>query len=105
MSRFQCYVQTCIFVADTLQWKQIFPSNSLIFTSHSHVAVSSQGMQDHVGAKSANWLASCVVNLVSKFPITVRHNPGTRLRLLSPRAVQKVYTHAVTHADLECRCV
>ena len=50
-------------------------------------------------------LANCVVNLVSNFPITVRHNPGTRLRLLSPRAAQKVYTHAVTYADLECRCV
>ena len=54
------------------------------------MAVSSQGIQDRLGAKSANWLAGCVVNLVSNFPITVRHNPGTRLRLLSPRAVQEV---------------
>ena len=30
--------------------------NKLI-TSHGHVAMSSQGMQDHLGAKSANWLA------------------------------------------------
>ena len=29
-----------------------------IFTWHGHVAVSSQGMQDRLGAKSANWLAS-----------------------------------------------
>ena len=28
-----------------------------VITWHGHVAVSSQGMQDHVGAKSANWLA------------------------------------------------
>ena len=27
-------------------------------TCHDHVAVSTQGMQDHLGAKSANWLAS-----------------------------------------------
>ena len=26
-------------------------------TWHGHVAVSSQGMQDHLGAKPANWLA------------------------------------------------
>ena len=57
------------------------------------MAVSSQGMQDHVGAKSANWMASCVVNLVSNFPFPVRHNPGARLRLLSLRAVQEVYTN------------
>ena len=39
------------------------------------MAVSSQGMQDHLGATSANWLASwlagwlagCVVNLVFNF--------------------------------------
>ena len=31
------------------------------------LAVLSQGMQDHLGAKSANWLAGCVVNLVSNF--------------------------------------
>ena len=29
-----------------------------LITWHGHVAVSSQGMQDHLGAKSANWLAS-----------------------------------------------
>ena len=29
----------------------------LVFTLHGHVAVSNQGMQDHLGAKSANWLA------------------------------------------------
>ena len=31
------------------------------------MAVSSQGIQDHLLAKSANWLAGCVVNLVSNF--------------------------------------
>ena len=44
------------------------------------MAVSSEGMQDHVGAKSANWLAV----LSTSFPISrtqTRQNPGTRLRL------------------------
>ena len=71
------------------------------------MAVSSQGIQDHLGAKSANWLAGwltgwlggCVVNLVSNFPITVKHNLGTRLRLLSPRVVQKVY-HMQLHVQI-----
>ena len=58
------------------------------------MAVSSQGMQDHVGAKSANWLAgwlaSCVVNLVSNFPFPVGHNPGARLQPSS--CAESVYT-------------
>ena len=41
-----------------------------LITWHGHVAMSSQGTQDHLGAKSANWLAGCVVNLVSNFPIS-----------------------------------
>ena len=61
-------------------------------------------VKSRVGAKSANWLAgwlgSCVVNPVSNFPRhTVRHNPGTRLRLLIPRAVQKVY-HIQLHMQM-----
>ena len=39
------------------------------FTWHDHLAVSSQGMQDHLGAKSGNWSAGWIVNLVSNFPI------------------------------------
>ena len=29
---------------------------------HGHVPMSSQGMQDHLGAKSANWLANQLTN-------------------------------------------
>ena len=36
-------------------------------SSASYVAVSSQGTHLHLGAKSANWLASCIVNLVFNF--------------------------------------
>ena len=43
------------------------------------MAVLSQGMQDHLGAKSANWLAE----LSTSFPISSSQavkNPGTRMR-------------------------
>ena len=55
---FYCIVLYCI----VLETKTIFMLYLLL-----DVAVSSQGMQDHLGAKSANWLAGCVVNLVSNF--------------------------------------
>ena len=45
----------------------IFLNQELLMNPDGHVAVSSQGIQDHLGAKSANWLASCVVNLVFNF--------------------------------------
>ena len=35
-----------------------------------HVAMSSQGMQDHLGAKSTNWLASWLCLLSTSFPIS-----------------------------------
>ena len=39
------------------------------------MAVSSQGIQDHFGAKSANWLAIQIVNLVSNFVNPRRAGP------------------------------
>ena len=45
---------------------------------------SSQGMQDHSGAKSANWLANYLSELSTSFPISSDQtgwNPGTRLIL------------------------
>ena len=52
------------------------------------VTVWSQGMQDHFGAKSVNWLAGWptgwLYGLSTSFPISwtlARQNPGTRLRL------------------------
>ena len=48
------------------------------------MAVSSQGMQDHLGAKSADWLANWLAELSISFPISPSQgmkNPGTRTRL------------------------
>ena len=43
------------------------PISLLPLLSKIITAVSSQGIQDRLGAKSANWLAGCVVNLISNF--------------------------------------
>ena len=50
------------------------------------MAVSSQEMQDHFGAKFADWLAGWLCGLVTSFQISLTqggHDPGTRLKLLA----------------------
>ena len=47
------------------------------------MAVSRQGTQDNLGAKSANWLAEWLAELPISFPISpsqAMKNPGTRTR-------------------------
>ena len=47
------------------------------------MAVSSHGIQDHLGAKSANWLASWLAVLSTSFSIPgvqTKQSPATRLR-------------------------
>ena len=48
------------------------------------MAVSSKGMQDHLGAKTSNWVTGWLTELSTSFPIfsdPARQNPETRLRL------------------------
>ena len=64
---FYFVLNTIILKVILRQLKHVKPDNTLIIIGHSSVcviltrprdvAVSSQGMQDHFGAKSANWLA------------------------------------------------
>ena len=60
------------------------------------MAVSSQGMQDHLGAKSANWL-SCQPQF--QF-LTQSQNPGTRLVLLTLSGEVKTHVKDVCEVSV-----